>query len=197
MGCFRIPASVCKEIEMACANFWWGTSNGKRKMHWRPWDYLCKPKLRGGLGFRKMVEFNEALLAKQPWRIIRYPDSLTARVLKGRYFKFGNVLNDRLGSNPSFIWRSLLWSRNILEKGLLWRIGDGKSIHIFEDKWVPGMISSIGKPTGNWQINDKVSSLIREGSWNRELILITFNPYVAKEILKIRLSAQSAHDTQF
>lgn len=115
MSCFRIPKSVCEEIERICANFWWGIENGKRKMHWRSWDFLCKPKSMGGLGFRKMDEFNRALLANQFWRLVQNPTSLAAKVLKGRYFRHGDIMNAGIGNNPSFIWRSLIWSRKLLE----------------------------------------------------------------------------------
>ncbi|XP_073153896.1 uncharacterized protein [Henckelia pumila] len=130
MQCFRIPSTVCEDIERECANFWWGMESGKRRMHWQTWDFLCKPKVRGGLGFRKLVEFNRALLAKQLWRIIQNPETLVSRILKGGYFKHVTVMKACLGSNPSYIWRSLLWSRQILEEGLIWRIGNGKSIDI-------------------------------------------------------------------
>ncbi|XP_075507559.1 uncharacterized protein LOC142544389 [Primulina tabacum] len=91
MSCFRIPKSICDEIEKECANFWWGVENGKRKLHWKTWDFLCKPKMRGGLGFRKMDEFNRALLANQFWRLLRNPESLATKVLKGRYFRHGDI----------------------------------------------------------------------------------------------------------
>lgn len=88
-------------------------------MLWLSWDKLCKPKVFGGMGFRSFSDFNKALLAKQLWRIIQYPDSLLSRVLKGRYFKNDDVMNARLGCNPSYIWRSLLWRRFATKRAML------------------------------------------------------------------------------
>lgn len=75
------------------------------------------------MGFRDLVAFNKALLAKQVWRILLYPNSLIARILKARYFKNSDIMLAKTGSNPSYIWRSLLWSRDLLKKGLCWKVG--------------------------------------------------------------------------
>lgn len=42
-----------------------------------------------------------------------------------------------LGSKPSFSWRSMLAGRELLEAGMIWRIGDGKSVAIWADRWIP------------------------------------------------------------
>lgn len=89
------------------------------------------------MGFRDLTLFNKALLAKQVWRMLSDPNSLTAKVFKARYHKHTDIMNATLGSNPSYIWLSLYWSREILNRGILWKVGNGEEINVFQDKWIP------------------------------------------------------------
>ena len=66
--------------------FCWGSSEGNRKIAWIKWSKVCLPNVLGGLGFRDLQLFNQALVAKQAWKIIRDPVSLASRILKGKYF---------------------------------------------------------------------------------------------------------------
>lgn len=70
------------------------------------------------IGFRKLTAFNRALLVKHVWRIIQDTKSLMAKVLKSRYFKNSHIMKAEVGNNPYFIWRSLLWGRDLLAKRL-------------------------------------------------------------------------------
>ncbi|PNX92881.1 ribonuclease H [Trifolium pratense] len=68
---------------MIC-NFWLGSSNDHRKIHSVRWSKVCTQKKNGGMGFRDLRAFNEALLAKQGWRLITNPNSLVAQILKAK-----------------------------------------------------------------------------------------------------------------
>lgn len=65
MSCFKIPQTICEQIESLISKFWWGQREEKKGIHWLAWDKLCVSKHGGGLGFRKFSCFNQALLAKQ------------------------------------------------------------------------------------------------------------------------------------
>jgi hypothetical protein len=98
---------------------------------------MTRPKHLGGLGFRDLDLFNLCLLARQAWRILQEPTTLSARILKAIYFPETTFLEADLGSHPSQIWRSILDGRNILSQGLIKRIGDGRSTRIWSDSWLP------------------------------------------------------------
>ena len=83
---FRLPDSLLEEVHNVLAKFWWGTSDQKRKIHWRNWEFLCLPKSMGGMGFRDLKTFNEALPAKQAWRLATNDKSLLHCILKAKYF---------------------------------------------------------------------------------------------------------------
>jgi hypothetical protein len=94
-------------------------------------------KAEGGMGFRDLTSFNKALLAKQCWRLTQSSDSLVGRIIRGKYYHRGSFLQAKVGSRPSFAWRSILAARDLFKEGILWRIGDGKSVAIWKDRWIP------------------------------------------------------------
>ncbi|XP_027182324.1 uncharacterized protein LOC113780749 [Coffea eugenioides] len=96
MASFKLPKGLCKDICKGIANFWWESTQQDRKMHTISWKNLSKVKGKGGLGFRDLEAFNEALLAKQLWRIITSPNLLMSKVIRAKYLQ----VPDALDSNP-------------------------------------------------------------------------------------------------
>ncbi|XP_058774618.1 uncharacterized protein LOC131648901 [Vicia villosa] len=137
MSCYRLPESCCKEIEAMLANFWWGSKEGERKIHWMKWERLAKSKRDGGVGFRGVHDFNISLLGKQFWRLLQTDDSLLDGFFKRRYFPRCSIVDAMPGFNPSYAWRSILSSRELVLNGSRWRIGNGEKVRINSDRWIP------------------------------------------------------------
>jgi hypothetical protein len=83
------------------------------------------------------------------------------------------------------IWRSVLRGIELLKKGIIWRIGDGRSVHICNDPWIPR--GTTRRPCSNRgsHLIHRVNELIDPvtGLWNIELVKQTFHPEDVQIIL--------------
>jgi hypothetical protein len=191
MSVFLLPTSLCKELNSLMQRFWWGHKENISKIHWMSWEKLGASKDKGGLGFRDLTMFNKALLAKQLWRMVENPESLVASIMKAKYFSNCSIMEASVGSRPSLVWRSILASKELVEDGVLWRIGDGRSVKIWGDKWLPMTDSSRVQSPKAIQLQDMtVGDLINreEKQWRSPLINSLFLPEEATTILNIPLS---------
>ena len=85
------------------------------------------------MGFKKLHEFNLALLGKQGRRLVNDSESLVARIFKGKYYHDAQFLQAKLGNSPSYVWRRILKDQELVKNGLNIRVGDGATISVFND----------------------------------------------------------------
>ncbi|XP_010474031.1 PREDICTED: uncharacterized protein LOC104753480 [Camelina sativa] len=136
MSCFRLSKHLCRKITSSMCEYWWSNCQGKTKIAWVAWSKLCKPKSEGGLGFKDLADFNQALLAKQAWQIMNNPESFVSRFYKSRYFRKSSILECGTRSRPSYAWRSIIHGRNLLKQGLMKIIGNGRDTYVWTEKWL-------------------------------------------------------------
>lgn len=186
MSVFKLPFSVCDDLSKLMRHYWWGVQNGKKKM---AWDKLVLPKSKGGMGFRDMRAFNQALLAKQAWRLLVAPESLCARLLRAKYYPNGNLLDTVFPSNSSAVWKGIEHGLNLVKKGMIWRVGNGNLIRTWRDPWIPrGMPFTPISPKRNCRLNKVADFLDANGAWKVNLLEQFFCHVDLEVILKIRTS---------
>ncbi|CAL1377035.1 unnamed protein product [Linum trigynum] len=192
MSCFRLPLSLCRLLDRHVARFWWVVEDGHSRIRWISWRNMCRSKHEGGMGFRRFEQFNQALLAKIGWRILTDPDSLLAQVYKGKYFPNTSFLSATARSRPSWGWQSVLYGRQLLEKGLRWQIGNGQTASLLHSNWIPQVhpwpvrFNPRVLPVGGDPTEFEVISL-EGGCWVEDKLTQWFDPDTCSAIRAIPL----------
>lgn len=197
MSVFLLPQTLCEEIDKIIRSYWWSKDGFKKGMAWIRWQTMCKGKWDGGLGFRSMECFNKALIGKQIWRLMKNEDSLVYKVFKAKYFPAGDILEAKIGSRPSLIWRGICVCKENLKEGMMWRVGNGEKIVAWGDCWIPNL--QWHKPMGpvtleerNRRVRDFIDQ--RTGQWSENNLKEAFTEAEVKEIIKILPSRTRKED---
>lgn len=133
-----MPAKNCGKLDTLSRRFWWELKDkDSRFIAWNAWDKLCRPKRQGGLGFKKAKDVNSALLAKLAWMVVSGKQSFCMEVLRTKYKVSNNWITEEPVKLACPTWRAIEAGKNLIEKGACFLLGDGKSIDIWIDQWVP------------------------------------------------------------
>lgn len=134
------------------------------------------------MNFQNISTFNEALLAKQIRRCWTKPDSMVAQILKHKYFPTTSTLDARLGSNASYVWRSIWGAKPIILSGLIWN-----------DHWTLTKLDSVAPlDRDDWVVDCLIDA--QNKTWNRPLVASMFSTADQERILEIPISDQLPKD---
>ena len=71
-------------------------------------EHVCQAKERGGMDFKEIEKFNDALLAKQVWHMMHNTDSLCHKVFKAIFFPSCSILEANEGTGGRMLGRASL-----------------------------------------------------------------------------------------
>ena len=113
------------------------------------------------------------------------------KCFEARYFPRTSILEASKSPNCSFVWRSLMAALYILRFGHCWRVGDGLSINVYWDRWIPKYPTN--RPFLSVRDDEEevwVSSLINQDLhvWCRDVIMASFTREEGEAICDIPLS---------
>ncbi|KAL0008677.1 hypothetical protein SO802_010179 [Lithocarpus litseifolius] len=154
--------------------------------------------MEGGMGFRDLRDFNLAMSAKQGWRMIQWRDSLLYKFFKARYFPQFSFLDAKESPGCSYVWRSLMAALPILRLGYCWRVGNGSSISVVGDRWIPNhptntIIHPRQELVGELVVLELIDPELH--AWRIDMIMSLFHKNDAEAICRIPLSRRSISDS--
>jgi len=181
------PKTILDLIEKSLANFFWGSSEGKRKYHWISWKKLCYPKIEGGVGFRSLHDICNTFAAKAWWNF-RTQNSLLTKFLEAKYCKRIHAVARKKNYSQSHIWRRLMDARNDCEHNILWKVGNG-NLSFWWDNWTNIGALAMLVDQSTHSKNTKVSDFINSNHWNTSKLHEILPSDLVVHILTIKIFA--------
>lgn len=88
-------------------------------------------------------------------------DSLCHKMFKTRFLLDCSILEAKESTLVFYAWKSILSARDVMKKGMVWRVGNWKSMCIKEGKWLLDKICrTVIAPPPSLPLDANVSSLI-------------------------------------
>ncbi|XP_021766987.1 uncharacterized protein LOC110731434 [Chenopodium quinoa] len=115
--CVLLPKSVIDRINQLCRAFLW---SGNVVLSTTPpiaWDWCCRPKKAGGLGFRDCRKWNKAALGAYVWKIAKKTDSLWVKWVHSVYIKGENWWDYVPKKDAGWAWKLLCKVKDDLRHG--------------------------------------------------------------------------------
>ncbi|RVW20240.1 putative ribonuclease H protein [Vitis vinifera] len=146
---------LARRLDKVQRDFLWGGGSEERKAHLIKWEAICEDKSKGGLGLRKLVLLNKALLAKygqegHGWRAKRAYGTIDVGVWK------------EIGKESNWCWDNMGF--------IVWK---GSKINFWTDAWCKGTRLSQNFPHlyamalhRNATVEEMWNQNFGQGGWN-------------------------------
>ncbi|XP_059629652.1 uncharacterized protein LOC132272538 [Cornus florida] len=148
LSLFQIPCSVADRIEKIQRDFLWGGRGEEFKYHLVNWDQVCQPLRFGGLGIRKIVPFNRALLGKWLWRFGRERHHHWRRVVSCRFGEGSGgwsslpvTITGGVG-----LWKFIRKGWDVFSTLIRFKVRNGRHVRFWEDLWCGDQLLSHSFP---------------------------------------------------
>lgn len=123
---FVLPKKVIDGVTAVCRNYLWDGRAISSKTPLIAWDFVCRDKKMGGLGYKESHTWNYALLGKYIWSVATKADNLWVKWIDHVYLKGRDWKQYVPSSNVSWYWRQLTQIKDKFRSGFSgdkWQFG--------------------------------------------------------------------------
>ena len=194
MSSFLLPVSVTSSLDRIFKKFWWGFPKDRsRNLSLKSWSSICLPKHERGLGFKRMHDFNLALIAKLGWKLLSNSKCLWVKQFQSKYIKYGDFLSSPIHSTASWLWKGIQQIKLLIYAGACINVSRTSSSSIWTSNWVPSIPNfklgpkfPLNKNLSSLQIRDLIDPI--QNIWKASSIHALFDSFSTQEILKLQIS---------
>lgn len=166
---------------------WWGHDVHTRKMFLLNWDKICRSRREGGLGLKKFSIMNQAMLAKQYWRISQSPLSLISKIFKAKYFPHSTIHECIPKPYHSWFWRGIITPKNKKLQEGRWIIGSGSNVPLSHKDWFPCQTHVMEQHNlSEGIVADLIDSVSH--AWKPNLVRALYPGPISQEVLRLPIS---------
>ncbi|GKC06817.1 hypothetical protein Tco_0998427 [Tanacetum coccineum] len=168
---FILPTRVLLDIEQLLRGFLWCQGNMRKGKAKVSWEAVCLPKDEGGLGVRRLDNFNKALMVSHVWKLLSFKESLWVKWIHVYKLKNRSFLDIPYRGNMTWGWRKILQLCPLIREFIWYCIGDGSQASTWFNRWctastIYNIASSRDIFRAGFDLNSKVRDCIHEGMWN-------------------------------
>ena len=118
-------------------------------------------------------------------------------MFSAKYFPNGNILEASDHPRCSYAWRSILQARGVIEKGAIWRVGNGQLIDVWKHRWLPNPNhSKIISPKASSSIHRVCDLFLLDARiWDPGHLASCFLPWEVDMVWGIQVCEDGVEDT--
>lgn len=112
MGIYKFSASVTHEIQSTIAQSFWGQKRDRTERYIGT-QCVNQSVLAGGMGFKDILVFTDALFGWQAWRLFHGYDILVGKVMN---YPITSLLEASLGTSTSYSWNGVQNMKSLVKE---------------------------------------------------------------------------------
>src|SRR3954469_18267576 len=136
-----IPQGILKQLERIQRQCLWRGSSETKRNSLAAWDFVCRPKDKGGMGIMNLQLQNKALLLKHLHKFYNKADIPWVSLIWNTYYN-GNVPHATVVCG-SFWWRDILKLADLYRLVASIQVNAGDSLLFWSDGW---LLNNSGRP---------------------------------------------------